>query len=341
MMEVGPRRIPGHAALAVATRGVAVESIHYGSIAAVDSKGRLIASAGDPCALTFTRSACKPLQVFPLLAHDGVHRFAFTPEEIALMCASHSGEPKHVDAVLGILSKIRCSRRDLRCGVHVPLLYQALGRQPKEGDAFNPLHHNCSGKHAGMLALARLLEAPIEDYLKVDHPVQQRILAVIASMADVPLGDIVVGIDGCSAPNAAIPLRALALAYARLAGGEGMHPEVRGAVFSAIAAHPGMVSGSGRFDHALTQSGRGKWVSKGGAEGVEGVGITGRGGWGIAIKIADGTPRALHVVTIEVLRQLGVLKPPIAKVLIPYRRVSLSNARGVETGEVMPVFKLS
>ncbi|MFH0351234.1 MAG: asparaginase [Chromatiales bacterium] len=338
---MGPSRIPGHAALAVATRGVAVESIHYGSIAAVDSKGRLIAWAGEPSAMTFTRSACKPLQVLPLLAHDGVHRFAFTPEEIALMCASHSGETKHLDAVLGILSKIRCSRRDLQCGVHVPLLYQALGRQPKPGDAFNALHHNCSGKHAGMLALARLLEAPIEDYLSVEHPVQQRILAAIASMADVPLGDIVVGIDGCSAPNAAIPLRALALAYARLAGGEGMYPEVRGAVFSAISAYPDMVSGSGRFDHALTQSGRGKWVSKGGAEGVEGIGIKGRGGWGIAIKIADGTPRALHVVTIEVLRQLGVLKPPLAKVLIPYRRVSLPNARGVETGEVMPVFKLS
>ena len=181
----------------------------------------------------------------------------------------------------------------------------------------------------------------IRDSLKVEHPVQQRILAAIASMADVPLGDLVVGIDGCSAPNAAIPLRALALAYARLAGGEGMYPEVRGAVFSAITAHPGIVSGSGRFDHALTQSGRGKWVSKGGAEGVEGIGIKGRGGWGIAIKIADGTPRALHVVTIEVLHQLGVVKPPLAKALIPYRRVSLPNARGVETGEVMPVFKLS
>lgn len=333
-------RLAGHVALAVATRGVAVESIHYGSIAAVDSKGRLIAWAGDPAALTFTRSACKPLQILPLLAQDGVDRFAFTPEEIALMCASHSGEPKHVDAVLGILSKIRCSRRDLQCGVHVPLLYQALGRQPKPGEAFNALHHNCSGKHAGMLALARLLETPIEDYLKVEHPVQQRILAAIASMADVPLGDLVVGIDGCSAPNAAIPLRALALAYARLTGGEGMYPEVRAAVFAAITAHPGMVSGSGRFDHALTQSGRGKWVSKGGAEGVEGIGIKGRG-WGIAIKIADGTPRALHVVTIEVLHQLGVLKPPLAKALIPYRRMSLPNARGVETGEVMAVFKLS
>ncbi|MGH8507260.1 MAG: asparaginase [Gammaproteobacteria bacterium] len=334
-----PSRIPDHAALAVATRGVAVESIHYGSIAAVDSKGRLIASAGDPRALTFTRSACKPLQVFPLLAEDGVQRFAFTPEEIAIMCASHSGEPKHVKAVLGILSKIGCNRRDLQCGVHVPLLYQAFGRQPKASETFNALHHNCSGKHAGMLALACLIEAPIKDYLSVEDPVQQRILAAIASMADVPLGDIVVGIDGCSAPNAAIPLRALALAYARLAGGEGMYAEVSGSVFSAVSAHPGMVSGTGRFDHALTQSGRGKWVSKGGAEGVEGIGIKGRG-WGIAIKIADGAPRALHVVTIEVLHQLGVLKPPLAKALIPYRRASLLNARGVETGEVMPVFKL-
>lgn len=334
--------LPHHVPLAVATRGDRTESVHYGSIAVVKNTGRLIYHLGDPQAMVFTRSACKPFQALPLIASEAVTRFGFTAQEIAVICASHSGEPRHLEAVLNILGKLGCSKADLQCGVHTPLYYEALGRQPRAEEVFTPLHHNCSGKHAGMLALCRLLGAPIENYLAQDHPVQKAILEAVARFSGAPRAQIGVGIDGCSAPNFALPLSALALGYARLANDAadaqyGQAPQI---IFSAMTEHPEMVSGIKRLDLALIHAGQGDWVTKAGAEGIQGIGIRSRG-WGLAVKIADGAARALPAVAVEVLCQLGLLPTPIDVALAPFGSPPITNSRGANTGEVRPVFKLS
>lgn len=327
--------------LAVATRGICAESVHYGSIAVVDAQGGLIAHAGDPKALTFTRSCLKPFQALALIAHAQVGRFDFSPQEVALMCASHSGEPGQIEAVFGILSKSNCSERDLQCGIHVPLGVQFGHQRLKPLRAYTAVHHNCSGKHSGMLALCRLLDASISAYLKIEHPAQQAILSAVAQISGVPSDAIVIGIDGCSAPNMALPLNGLARAYARLAAhasDSGYGPALS-TIYRAMCQHPEMVSGEGRFDLALSRAGRGRWITKSGAEGVFGVSLEGRR-WGIAIKIADGAPRALQVVAVETLRQLRQFHAPLSAELDCYSRSPILSARGIEIGEVNPIFRL-
>lgn len=334
--------LPGHVPLAVATRGLYPESVHFGSIVVVDPEGRLIAGAGDPLALTFTRSSLKPFQALPLMAHPEVRRFDFNSKEIALICASHSGEPDQVEAVLEILQKIGCTLEDLQCGIHVPLAAQLPGRHPKPLRSYTEAHHNCSGNHAGMLALARLLEAPTATYLTTDHPVQRAIREAVSYLSGVAGDAIVTGIDGCSAPNLALPLSALARGYAGLAA---HHPAARfgpalALIHAAMREHPEMVSGQGRFDLSLSLAGRGRWILKSGAEAVMGIALEGRR-WGIAIKIADGASRALPVVAIETLRQLRQLRPPLERSLAPYESPPILSARGLEVGELRPVFSLA
>ncbi len=330
-----------HVPLAVATRGGIAESVHFGSVAVVDPAGRLLAWAGDPESLSFTRSACKPFQALPLLAHPDVPRYAYTPAEVAVLCASHSGEPRHIEAVRSVLKKAGCTPRHLRCGTHPPLYYEVLGRRPAAGERPTPLSHNCSGKHAGMLALARLLGATIEDYLDPEHPVQRAIREAVKAATGVTASEIVPGTDGCSAPNYAVPLRKLAAAYARLAG-NALHPrygKTARVIFAAMSAHPEMVSGTGRFDLALTLAGTGSFVSKGGAEGVEAIAVRDRR-IGIAIKIADGATRALPPVTLAVLSQLGLLDDPPSPALAGYASPRLTNPRGIETGVVQAILRL-
>ncbi len=336
-----PNDFPHPVALAAVTRGDHIESLHYGSITVVDSTGRLINHLGDPGALVFMRSACKPFQAMPLIAHPAMSRFGFIPQEIAVICASHSGEPRHLEAVSSILSKIGCSKSDLQCGVHPPFYYEALGRQPRAEEVFTPLHHNCSGKHAGMLALCKLLGAPTRGYLDQHHPVQEAILEAVSHFSGVPRVGIGVGIDGCSAPNFALPLAALARGYARLARSipDPRYGQAPRLIFAEMANHPEMVAGLKRLDTILMHTGRGDWVTKAGAEGVQGIAIQSRG-WGIAIKIADGAARALPVVAVEVLRQLGLVGAPLDPALVAFAPLKITNSRGIETGEIRPVFKL-
>ncbi len=329
--------IPAHVPLAVATRGGQVESVHYGSVGVIDAEGRPCYGIGDPHGLTFTRSACKPFQALALLQHPGSGRWALGSEEIAMLCASHSGEPRHVERVRRLLERFGFGARDLGCGVHPPLYLEALGTHDPAG-SYTALHHNCSGKHAGMLALSKLLNCATEAYLHIDHPVQQAILAAVARCTGVPASQIVTGTDGCGAANFAVPLAALARAYARL--GAGCFGAPGRQVYSAMLAHPELVSGQGRFDLALCAAGRGAWVNKGGAEGVIGIAIGARR-WGIAIKIADGAARALQVAAVEVLRQLGLLDRGRDRLLAGYAPLALHNARGTRTGEVRAVFRLA
>ena len=333
---------PPHAPLARVTRGDATDSVHYGSVAVVDRDGRLLYAAGDPHYLTTTRSALKPLQALPLVAGGGIEHFGFTLPQVALLCASHSGEPRHVEAVAGMLERAGCTADQLQCGVHPPLYYTAREELPPSGVKFTTLHHNCSGKHAGMLAYCRQCSAPIDSYLAFDHPLQQAIRKAVAHFTGVAEDDLVAGIDGCSAPNYAVPLNRLAHAYARLAtvGEDSRYGPAPAKLAAAITAHPEMVSGARRNDLALMTAGQGDWVTKVGAEGAQAIGVHSKG-WGIAIKVADGNARGLHPATVAVLDQLGLLDAGQRAALQPWRSPEIRNYRGTLTGRIEPIVQLA
>jgi len=323
-----------HAPLSAVTRGGAVESVHVGSVAVVDRQGRLLYSAGDAQALTFTRSALKPLQALPFVAGGGVERFGYSQPQVALLCASHSGEPRHVDAVADMLARAGNTAEDLQCGTHVPGYFELRGEHPPP-PPWSPLAHNCSGKHSGMLAYCVQCGHAKHNYLEFEHPLQQAIRRAVARFTAVPEDQLVSGVDGCSAPNYAVPLSRLALAFARLATAD-VDPDYGRAprtLAEAMVAHPGMVSGERRNDLALMRAGRGDWVTKVGAEGVQAIGIRSRG-WGIAIKVADGNARGLHPATVAVLDQLALLDEAAATSLADWARRPVRNYRGTLTGDV-------
>ncbi|HLX29200.1 MAG TPA: asparaginase [Casimicrobiaceae bacterium] len=328
------------APLAEVVRGNAVESVHFGAVAVVDRAGNVVHAAGDPYALTFTRSALKPLQALPFVAGDGVARFGFSEAQLALICASHSGEPRHVAAVADMLARCGLSQEALQCGTHAPGFYEARGELPPP-PPYSPLAHNCSGKHAGMLAWCVQHDEPVGDYLAVDHPLQVAIRQAVSRFTGVAPNRLVAGIDGCSAPNYAVPLAALAAAFARLATADDVdYGRAPRAIADAMTAHPEMVSGEFRSDLALMQAGRGNWVTKIGAEGVQAIGIRSEG-LGIAIKVADGQKRGLYPAIVAVLSQLGLVDAAAQEALSPWARRPVTNYRGLLTGEVRPAVALS
>jgi L-asparaginase II len=329
-----------HAALIEVTRGAHVESVHAGSVAVVDAEGRLLYAAGDPHCLTYTRSAIKPFQAAPFIAAGGAAGIGLSSREIALLCASHSGEEMHLDAVRGILAKAGNVESQLGCGCHVPLRYSAEAPAPA-GEIFTQLHHNCSGKHAGFLAYCRQHDLPVAGYLDAQHPLQQAVRASVAHHAGMQQADLVAGIDGCSAPNFALPLSRLALSFARLAQGAGddTYGDAAATLRDAMMTHPDLVSGTGRGDQAFMRSAPGDWVAKAGAEGVQAIGIR-SAGIGIAVKIADGNARAVCTTAVAVLEQLGLLKNAHTSPLAPWLRPQLHNYAGARTGEVRSVLRL-
>ena len=340
-MSTSTAAAPPHVPFARVTRGDAVDSVHYGSIAVVDRHGRLLFAAGDPRYLTTTRSALKPLQALPLVAAGGIERFGFSPEQVALLCASHSGEPRQVAAVANMLERAGCTAEQLQCGVHPPLFYAAREELPPAGVKFTPLHHNCSGKHSGMLAYCRQCDLPLDSYLAFDHPLQQAIRVAVAYMTGVAEDALVAGIDGCSAPNYAVPLDRLAYAFARLAtaSDDERYGTAPARLAAAMTAHPEMVSGEGRNDLILMRAGRGDWVTKVGAEGVQAVGVRSKG-WGIALKVVDGNARGLHPATVAALDLLGLLDAEQRTALETWREPAIRNYRGLITGHVRPAVQL-
>jgi L-asparaginase II len=321
--------------------GYVIENVHVGSVAVVDTAGRLLWYAGDPDYMSFTRSALKPFQALPFLLSDGPARFGLSRDELALLCASHSGEDKHLQAVRAILGKIGLGESDLECGGAVPLYYDAMNLAPPAGRRWTPLHHNCSGKHSGFLAWCRLHNAPIAGYVDPAHPLQQAVRATLAETLAMPADSLPTGIDGCSVPNYAMPLARLAQLYARLA--QGARDERLGAamgdLFDAMTGRPDLVSGQGRSDLAWMSAGGGDWVTKIGADAVQAIGVR-SARIGIAIKIADGASRALQTATFSVLQQLGLLDAPARAQLERYRQPAITNARGIVAGDIRPVFTL-
>jgi L-asparaginase II len=340
-------------------RGNVVESKHFGSIAVVDSQGTLLHSIGDPNTVAFLRSSAKPFQALPFVERGGVEHFGFTPRELALSCASHETAQFHLEAVAALQAKIGIHESDLQCGPHLPGDPEMLKRTIRENLTPTANFNNCSGKHTAMLAHAKMRGLPLETYLSTGHPIQRDILAVFSEMCGLSLEAVALGVDGCSAPNFAVPLHNAALAMAHLCDPRELN-EARATackkITSAMTAYPEMVSSFGEFDCELMNTGGGKIVTKRGAEGFQILGIlpgvVSERGLGIAFKVTDGDPgrmndelisraRVRPAVTLEILRQLGALNAEQLKKLSAFgpKRV-LKNYAGIVTGESYPVFGL-
>ena len=314
------------------TRGNMVESRHRAAFAVVDAAGRVVMSAGDYEAPVYGRSAIKPLQALPLIESGAADAFGLSDAEIALACASHNGEARHVESVSSWLTRIDCTARDLECGAHLPYDEAATLALLRGGGEASTLHNNCSGKHTGFLCFARHKGLPTKGYIRYEHPVQQRILGVLESMTGLDLSGVPRGIDGCGIPVIAIPLGNTALAMARMADPSDQ-PEARQAacarILKAMAAEPFMVAGSGRYCTRAMEMLAGRAVIKTGAEGVYCGAVPGEG-LGFAIKADDGAARAAETVVGQILKRLGVIKDGEAELLVQ----TLRNRAGTEVGQV-------
>jgi len=332
------------------TRGTSVESLHFGAAAVVDPSGRLVASLGDPNLVTFMRSSAKPFQAIHFIELGGADRFHFEDAEVAIMCASHSGTDLHYETICSMQAKTGIHETDLLCGTHPPFHKPTALALAARGESPTPNRHNCSGKHTGMLAQTVMRGLTKENYLDFDHPVQVANLQSIAEMCDLPGEQIQLGIDGCSAPVHALPLYNAALGYARLANPTGLAAERAATcqrITSAMRTHPEMVAGPDRLDTHLMRAAQGKCFSKMGAEGYQAVGVMPGvlpnfpDGLGITIKISDGDSdsRARNVITLEILRLLGLEVPPIEG-LQPFWDWKVYNWRKMEVGQLRPCFQL-
>jgi L-asparaginase II len=341
---------PRPALLVEVRRGPIVESRHRGHLAAVEGDGRLVAFLGEPETITYLRSSAKPFQAVPVVKSGAAEAFRLTEAELAVACGSHSGEDLHVETVARLLEKIGLGEGFLKCGVHEPFDLATAERLRAAGESPSVLRNNCSGKHTGMLALARHLGAPPEAYDHPDSPVQQAILRAVAQFSGIEEGEIALGTDGCGVPVFGVAVRAMALMYARLiAPPDGFDAETRAAALRLTAAmtrYPELVGGTReRFDTEVMRATRGGVVSKIGAEGVYTAGVLPCERWpkglGLAFKIEDGEDRrARSTIAIEALRQLGVLDEDAYKALSPYGSFPVLNHRGEIVGQIRASFRL-
>lgn len=313
------------------TRGTLVESIHCGSIAIADARGKIIFSLGDVETPIYPRSALKPIQALPLIESGAADAFGLGAEDIALACASHSGEPMHTARVAKWLAHIGCDESDLACGPHPPRHEPTWVEMIRRGEKPTRLHNNCSGKHAGFLTVAKHWDIAAKGYERFDHPVQQEVKATLSRLSDV--SNLPFGIDGCTAPNFALPLQGFARALAKLADPSSLDPvlgDAAGKIVQAMVRFPELVSGTGRACASLMRSSGGRAAVKAGAEGVY-AGIVLELGLGIALKIDDGAARAAETAIAHLLDRLGLLgndKP--ARTIL---NAPVLNTRGETVGE--------
>jgi L-asparaginase II len=323
-------------------RGNVIESRHEVHAAVVDAAGRLVGRAGNPDLVTFWRSAAKPFQAMPLLVDGAAERFGFTAVDLALCCASHSSEPGQVDLVRELLQKIGCSERDLMCGPHPPLSEAVAKDYQTRGLRLTAVYSNCSGKHTGMLALARHHGWPIDGYARADHPVQRRCLAEVSRWTSVPEAEIGVGVDGCGVACFALPLRNMAMAYARLVGiadfglrnadataASSIHnPQSAIGIVEAMLRHPELIAGEGRPCTELMRAHPGRLIAKVGAEGVYSALLV-QEGLGITLKVGDGHGPSASLALAALLKGLGLEPQPASLLAVP-----MKNSRGEVVGEL-------
>lgn len=344
------QQIPIAEPLVEVRRGAITESRHRGHIVVIEPDENIVAYLGSPQTVTFLRSSAKPFQALPLITSGAADRFDFTDREVALACASHNGEPIHTELAESMLQKIGLGPEALKCGIHEPYGIEAAGKLRLSGQAPNVLHNNCSGKHAGMLAVAKHLGAPIDTYNRAENPVQIAIADAMSQFCSVPVTDMTVGIDGCAVPVFGITVKAMALAYARLVSPPPTFDKpTRDAcarIVRVMSVYPELIGGtSDRLDTQIMRAAPGGLISKVGAEGVYTAGILPCEEWpkglGLALKIEDGDDkRARPTVVVETLRQLGVLRDESLEAVASYAFFPVRNRPGEVVGEVRASFTL-
>ena len=328
---------PPFRAAAVVTRGEGIDAWHAAAVAVVDGDGCVTHTLGDDELVTFTRSAIKPLQALPLILTGACDAFGLGDDELAIAAASHDGGGVQREVILGLLEKAGARENQLACGAHWPIGMRIRGLHPCDGEDRDPLRHNCSGKHAGFLALARTLGVPPERYIDPDSAGQRAVRRAVADACEIDEASLRTGIDGCSAPNFAVPLSALARAFKNLATRGPVGTALDGALARlrvAMQGHPGLVSGPTRLDYEIARAFEGRIVCKGGAEGVLAIGFSDPP-LGIAIKMIDGADRALGPVAVAVLDELGLVDDAARAALAHRVRPTVTNHRGTETGAIL------
>lgn len=327
--------LPTPALLAEVLRSGEVESQHWGWLVVVDSAGRVLLQLGGDASV-FTRSSMKPVQALPLLMHGGAGRWGLTEPEIAVTAASHAGSRMHRETVAGLLAKAGLAEEQLACGTHMPYDEEAAQALACQGQPPTLLHGNCSGKHAGMLALARHMGWPTEGYHAPEHPVQRIVREAVLEVTCCPSEALSVGVDGCGLPVWRMPLFHLAWGFARLGRPEtlpGRWQAPARRIVNAMARHPDRISGPGRFDTELMRLSQGRLIAKGGGEAVH-AGIVRDRGWGWALKVADGNRRATPPALLAALDRLGALPAAERDRLAAWMMPELRNNRQETTGTI-------
>ncbi|MCW5698695.1 MAG: asparaginase [Rhodospirillales bacterium] len=318
------------------TRGATVESRHRGAAVVVRSDDSIVASWGDIDRLMYPRSVIKPLQALPLLETGAADRFAVSDQEIALACASHSGEQVHVAVVEAWLERLGLGSGNLVCGAHPPLSVAAAEDLVRKGETPTPLHNNCSGKHAGFLTTALYLRESITGYAGAAHPVQLRVRQMLSQLAGVEFNDASIGVDGCGVPTLAMPLWGLARCLARFADPPKLgrlRADAVSRILKAMTKHPELVAGQARFETSVMMAAGGDVVVKCGAEGTYGA-ILPKRGLGIAVKIDDGGKRAAESAMAALLLAFADPQEKLCWALNPYRDLPLRNTNGARVGSV-------
>lgn len=326
---------PDNPVIVELTRNQQVESRHRGALAVFDASGQPRLVLGDITTPVYPRSAVKAFQAIPLLTSGAAQEYGFGDVELALACASHNGEPAHIEGVRTMLRKAGLEESNLECGAHWPSRRHDSCTLIQQGKTPSPLHNNCSGKHAGMLATAQHLGLSLSGYVQPDHPVQQGVRAVLEELTETSLDPDICGTDGCSVPTFAIPLSALALAFAKFADRRRLTPAMAQAAArlqEACFKEPFMVAGTGRFCTKILSTLPGQAFVKVGAEGVYCAALP-QQGLGLAIKIDDGGSRAAEVVLAVLLSHF---LPDARRKLAPDRIVTQTNWRGLKTGQLRP-----
>jgi L-asparaginase II len=324
-------------------RGKYLESTHDIHIAVVRNDGKLLYFYGNPERLTFPRSSMKPFQAVPIVETGAADAFHYSGAELSLSCASHSGQKFHREAVLSILDKIGLDEGALQCGTHIPRDMESYKELIRTGKELTAVYSNCSGKHAGMLATAVHMKEDVSTYRENKHPVQQRILEAIEDICEINKKHIQFSVDGCGVPVHQLPLKQVALGFAKLAKPNRTVDPNRAAVLerirNAMIQYPEMVAGTARFDTDLMKAFNGGLVAKVGAEAVQCIGLV-EEGIGIAIKVEDGAERATNVAAMEVLKQLGLGDEKIFEMLKDYVNAPVLNARNDMIGVIKADFDL-
>ena len=273
------------------------ESRHQVQAVICDDRGRVLSVAGNAETATFIRSALKPFQALAITSTGTLERYNLSDRDLAIICSSHQGTIEQVRQVFNILWRADIDPSTLQC--------------PIPETKRSPLQYNCSGKHAGMLAVCQQRHWPLNTYLQHNHPVQQLIFGKVAELLRMPAAEFIHAHDDCGAPTYLLQLGQMASLYAQLASGQNLDME---RIVRAMTHHPTMIAGEGEFDTELMRLTEGELVSKAGAEGVQCIGRTGEG-MGLAIKVMDGAKRAKYAVAIHVLQQMGWIDPSVGEIL--------------------------